>query len=85
MTPPNVPEFRFFLTGSSLAGKSSFVNTVSSVVSGRIKQPVIAGIPTHAVNIVIYFKLFPYVQCVFITVFIIFLHYIVSNTLMETG
>jgi len=46
-TPPNkeqVPEFRFLLTGPPSAGKSSFVNTVSSAISGRIRQPAMVGI-----------------------------------------
>jgi len=47
MAPPDrdqVPEFRFLLTGPAAAGKSSFVNTISSVISGRIRQPALVGI-----------------------------------------
>ena len=32
------PEFRFLLTGPAAAGKSSFINTISSTISGRIRQ-----------------------------------------------
>jgi len=49
MRPPNpesVPEFRILLTGPVAVGKSSFINTISSVMSGRIRQLAMTG--THS-------------------------------------
>jgi len=46
MTPPNpeaVADFRLLLTGPVGSGKSSFINTTSSVFAGRIKQPAVTG------------------------------------------
>jgi len=46
MTPPHpetVSDFRLLLTGPVGSGKSSFINSISSVFAGRIKQPAVTG------------------------------------------
>jgi len=46
ITPPNredFAEYRLLLTGPVGSGKSSFINTVYSVFSDRIRQPAITG------------------------------------------
>ena len=53
MTPPNREEFaeyRLLLTGPVGSGKSSFINTVYSVFSDRIRQPAITGTSTAGVT-----------------------------------
>ena len=53
MTPPNREEFaeyRLLLTGPVGSGKSSFINTVYSVFSDRIRQPALTGTSTAGVT-----------------------------------
>jgi len=53
MIPPNpddFAEYRLLLTGPVGSGKSSFINTVYSVFSDRIRQPAITGTATAGVT-----------------------------------
>jgi len=45
-----VPEFRILLMGPVAVGKSSFINTISSVMSGRIRQLAITGTSTRGIT-----------------------------------
>jgi len=53
MVPLNqekVPTFRILLVGPVATGKSSFINTISSVMSDRIRQLAITGTDTHGIT-----------------------------------
>ena len=65
LRPPNpeiVPEFRVLLTGPAEAGKSSFVNTVSSTMSGRIRQLAMTGKDTYGITTRVLI-IFRYLKC----------------------
>jgi len=65
MRPPNpemAPEFRVLLTGPATAGKSSFVNTVCLVMSGRIRQLAMTGKDTYGITTKVLI-IFRYLEC----------------------
>jgi len=48
--PEDVADFRLILTGPVGSGKSSFINTICSVFSDKIKQPALTGVSSAGIT-----------------------------------